>query len=325
MIPAKDTSEGKSVPFIYVIPDDDDNSLKVEPKEEPQASDTLLVTPKPEPQPDTREGRELPTSNPPTEMVGNDNDDPNSEAISLEVESAREDNLEDVDKMSDKEQMLLKQVKSLNKRLEEMRSQIRRQKMSSAKHSLAAKLPHKMLRTKIGSRKQKKPIFDSVKRKSEPESSVNPPAEVHHTDVQWEEVKDSKLEHCPDDNIQPEENALETKPVEETNVTKTFAESVSELMLTEKQKVKSHFEDEQPNYGGQPSDDEQATDEFDEPIIGSQLVANEMILGVEEVAGTQVTASEALALLCDSEGMKWWILQRVICSMVTIKVLVMTV
>ena len=80
--------------FIYVIPDDDDNSLKVEPKEEPQASDTLLVTLKLEPQPDTRDDRELPTSNPPTEMVGNDNDDddPNSEAISLEVESAREDN-----------------------------------------------------------------------------------------------------------------------------------------------------------------------------------------------------------------------------------------
>ena len=35
VIPAKDTTERKSVPFIYVIPDDDDNSLKVEPKEEP--------------------------------------------------------------------------------------------------------------------------------------------------------------------------------------------------------------------------------------------------------------------------------------------------
>ena len=142
VIPAKDTSEKKSVPFIYVIPDDDDNSLKVEPKEEPQASDTPLVAPKPEPQPDTRDDRELSTSNPPNEMVGNgnDDDDPNSKAISLEVESAREDNLEDVDKMSDKEQMLLKQVELLNKGLEEMRSQIRRQKMSSAKLSLAAKL-----------------------------------------------------------------------------------------------------------------------------------------------------------------------------------------
>ena len=142
VIPAKDTSERKSVPFIYVIPDDDDNSLKVEPKEEPQASDTPLATLKPEPQPDTRDDREIPTSNPPTEMVGNGNEDedPNSEVISLEVESAREDNLEDVDKMSDKEQMLLKQVESLTKGLEEMKSQIRRQKMSSAKHSLAAKL-----------------------------------------------------------------------------------------------------------------------------------------------------------------------------------------
>ena len=298
VIPARDTSERKCVPFIYVIHDDNDNSLKVEPKEEPQASDTLLVTPKPEPQPDTRDDRESPTSNPPTKTVGNDNDDddPNSEAISLEVESAREDNLEDVDKMSDKEQMLLKQVELLTKGLEEMRHQIRRQKMSSAKHSLATKLRHKMLRTKIGSRKQKKPSFDGVKRKSEPESSVNSPVEVHHTDVQWEEVKDSKLEQCPDDNIQPEENTLEAKPVEETNVTKTFPESM------EKQQVKSHFEDEQPNYGGQPSDDEQETDEFDEPIIGSQLVANEMILGAEEVAGTQVTASEVLALLCDSEA-----------------------
>ena len=121
-------------------------------------------------------------------------------------------------------------------------------------------------------------------------------------DVQWEEVKDSKLEQCPDDNIQPEVNALEAKAVEETDVTEKSTESVSEFMLTEKQQVNSHFDDEQPNYGGQPSDDEQPTDDFDEPIIGSQLVANEMILGVEEVAGTQVTASEALALLCDSEA-----------------------
>ena len=71
---------------------------------------------------------------------GNEDEDPNSETISLEVESAREDNLEDMDKMSDKEQMLLKQVELLTKGLEEMKSQIRRQKMSSAKHSLAAKL-----------------------------------------------------------------------------------------------------------------------------------------------------------------------------------------
>ena len=159
-----------------------------------------------------------------------------------------------------------------------------------------------MLRTKIGSQKQKKPIFDSVKRKSEPESSVNPPAEDHQMDVQWEVVKDSKLKQHPDDNIQPEVNALEAKPVEETDVRKTSAESVSEFMVTKKQQVNSHFDDEQPNYGGQPSDDEQPTDDFDEPIIGSQLVANEMILGAEEVAGTQVTASEALALLCDSEA-----------------------
>ena len=69
--------------------------------------------------------------------------------------------------------------------------------------------------------------------------------------------------------------------MEETDVTKTSAESVSEFMEMEKEQVYSHF---------------------DEPIIGSQLVANEMILVVEEVAGIQVTASEALALLCDSEA-----------------------
>ena len=293
VIPARNTSDRKSVPFIYVIPDDDDNSLKVEPKEEFQAGDALLVTPKPEPQTDTGDVSDLPTSNAPTEMVVNYNvvDDPTSEAVSLEVESAREDNLEDVDKMSDKEQMLMKQVESLMKGLEEMRSQIRRQKMSSAKQSLAAKLRHKMLKTKIGSRKQKKPIFASVKRKSEPESSVYLPAEVHHTDVQWEEVNDRKLEQSSDDKIEPEENAHDAKP-------DTFAESA--LMVMEQ--VKSHIEDEKPTSGEQPSDDEQSSDEFDELIIGSQLVGNGIISGVEEVVGTQVTASEALALLCDSEA-----------------------
>ena len=132
VIPAEDTTERKSVPFVYVIPDDNDNSLKVEPKEESQASDTPLITPKPDPQPDTRDGPEMPTSNPPAEMLenkvrnGNEDEDPNSETISLEVESAREDNLEDMGKISDKEQMLLKQVELLTKGLEEMKSQIRR-------------------------------------------------------------------------------------------------------------------------------------------------------------------------------------------------------
>ena len=116
VIPAKDTSDRKAVPFIYVIPDDDDNSVKVEPKEEPQASDTLLVTPKPDPQPETRDDSAETAGN--DVINGNEDEDPNSETISLEVESAREDNLEDMDKMSDKEQMLLKQVESLTKGLE---------------------------------------------------------------------------------------------------------------------------------------------------------------------------------------------------------------
>ena len=80
-----------------------------------------------------------------------------------------------------------------------------------------------MLKTKIGSRKQKKPIFASVKRESEPESSVNLPAEVHHTDVQWEEVNDRKLEQCSDDKIEPEENACDAKP-------DTFAKSALMVM-----------------------------------------------------------------------------------------------
>ena len=42
---------------------------------------------------------------------------------------------------------------------------------------------------------------------------------------------DSNVQQWPDDNIQPEVNELEGKPVEVTDVTKTFADSVSEFMV----------------------------------------------------------------------------------------------
>ena len=219
---------------------------------------------------------------------GHDNEDPNSETISLDMESAREDNLEEVDKLSEKEQILLQQVESLTKGLEEMKSQIRREKMASTKHSLAAKIQHKMLRSKLGSCKQKKPVFEAVKRKAERKATVNSPAEVKQMDVQWEEVMDSNVQQWPDKDIQPTINALEGKPVVEelqlmvevTDVMKTFADSVSEFMEMGKEQVIFHY---------------------DELASGYQLVANETDLGTEEVAGTQVTASEPLAFLCDNE------------------------
>ena len=54
---------------------------------------------------------------------------------------------------------------------------------------------------------------------------------------------DSNVQQWPGDNIQPEINELEGKPVEVTDVSKTFADSVSEFMVTEKEHVISHFDE----------------------------------------------------------------------------------
>ena len=170
VIPAKDTTERKAVPFVYVIPDDDE-PVKVEPKEEMTAMETVLVTFKSEPQPDNPVDGDIYLPIPPTNMmesiVGHRPDgEVNSESVSLEQESTREDNMDEPNKVSAKEQLLLKQVESLTKGLEDIKNQMRREKMVSAKHTLAAKVRQKMFKPKLGHHKRK-PIFESAKSKPE--------------------------------------------------------------------------------------------------------------------------------------------------------------
>ena len=122
VIPAKDTMDRKAVPFVYIVPDDD-TPVKVEPKEEMTAMETPLVTLKSEPQPDNPVDGEMKLPIPPTDMmesiVGQRPDEEvNSKSVSLELESVREDNMDEPDKVSMKEQLLLKQVESLTKGLE---------------------------------------------------------------------------------------------------------------------------------------------------------------------------------------------------------------
>ena len=131
----KDTAKQKTVPFICVISDDEEEiPVKVEPKVEPQSHDTPVVPVKTEPLPQT-----------PVETVKAKDveEDIKVEPISLEVESARED-FKDSEKVSERENMLMMQVKNLAKGLEEMKNQMKREKIASAKKNFAAKLHHKL-------------------------------------------------------------------------------------------------------------------------------------------------------------------------------------
>ena len=112
----KDTAEQKAEPFICIISDDEEQQpVKVEPKVEPQLNDRPLVIMKSEPLPET-----------PVEqsVKAEDAEEVVAEPISLEVELAREDNLEESEKVSEKENILMMQVENLAEGLEEMKSQM---------------------------------------------------------------------------------------------------------------------------------------------------------------------------------------------------------
>ena len=139
IVPSKDTEERKAKPFVYIVNDIDVPKFKCECKPEPQPHDD--VEEKPTPQPimsgeTVAEVVDSSTNNTPHNLDVDDK----APMISLEVELAREENVDDPDKLSDRETMLMQEVAKLTKGLEEMKSSIRRQRKAAVMKSLASKV-----------------------------------------------------------------------------------------------------------------------------------------------------------------------------------------
>ena len=133
----------------------------------------VKVEAKVEPQPDHQPEREMSTGMPlpenPTEStseVVNDKnglEDEKAEAISLEAESAREDNVDDSDKVTERESILMQKVEELTKGLDHMKKMITKEKRSSTTKTLAFKVRNKIMKQKFVPRKSTARIFDKPK------------------------------------------------------------------------------------------------------------------------------------------------------------------
>ena len=126
VLPSKDTEDHKAIPFIYIIPDDDEVPIKSEPAER-NSPDATLVTPKTKADSQITDGLlpkiEKNPYSPIEEEKKNDSevDDVNgdtnitAETISLEGDQAKDDQLEEQEKKSDRENSLLLQIETLSK------------------------------------------------------------------------------------------------------------------------------------------------------------------------------------------------------------------
>ena len=130
IVPSKDTEERKPKPFIYIVNDTDAPTFKCECKPAPQPHDDVEVKPTPQPNMSGETVAEVVDSST-NKTPDNDDVDDKAPMISLEVESAREENVDYPDKLSDRETMLMQEVAKLTKGLEEMRSSIRRQRRAA--------------------------------------------------------------------------------------------------------------------------------------------------------------------------------------------------
>ena len=299
VIPGRNTASCMAEPFIYVVPDEDE-VMKEEPQDEPM--DSGLVTPKLELEPPITPKTELQPTNtsmkpvnkvthPSVPSVGEVNpatvvdahEVSKADAVSLEVESAREDNLDEGDKVSERETLLLQKVESLTKGLEDMKNEIRRERRASVTKSLASKLRQKMMKTKLSPRKPKIAIFEKKDRTPEhstPEgkSKLFPPAEVQQSDVQWEEVGSSKVKVVSTEELVSEGTNVQNEPeqlqfMEEVIFSQKVPDVVTEVLLFEKEVNENN------------ASQTEGTDKSG-----------------QESEGTQLTASEALNFLCGSEA-----------------------
>ena len=189
IVPSKDTEERKAKPFRYIVNDTDAPTFKCECKPEPQPHDDVELKPTPQPNMSGDTVAEVVNSST-NKTLDNDDVDDKAPTISQEVESAREENVDDPDKLSDRETMLMQEVAKLTKGLEEMRFSIRRQKRAAVMKSLASKVKSRIRKSTSGMKKSK--IFEHMKKAPQTNPVLNPPAAEMPSDIQLEQVEEPK-------------------------------------------------------------------------------------------------------------------------------------
>ena len=169
--------------------DTDAQTFKCECKPEPQPHDDVEVKPTPQPNMSGDTVAEVVDSST-NKTPDNDDVDDKPPMISLEVESAREENVDDPDKLSDRETMLMQEVAKLTKSLEEMRSSIRRQRRAAVMKSLVSKVKSRVRKSTSGMKKNK--IFEHMKKVPQMNPVLDPLAAEMPSDIQSEQVEEPK-------------------------------------------------------------------------------------------------------------------------------------
>ena len=145
-IPARDADARKSTPFVYVIPETQMDPIKEESKPECREADGEMAV--------TGETSSLNNRNHPVEEEPQSMETV-SPAISLENEA-----VDEPEKPTEKETMLMQQVQELSRGMEEMKALINKRKRVETTAKLASKLKRKMLKHKRQKTAKPKPIFD---------------------------------------------------------------------------------------------------------------------------------------------------------------------
>ena len=185
IVPSKDTEERKAKPFIYIVNNTDVPTFKCECKPEPQPHDDVEEKPTPQPKISGETVSEVVDSST-NKTPDNDDVDDKVPTISLEVESAREENVDNPDKLTDRETMLMQEVAKLTKGLEEMKSSIRRKRKAAVMKLLASKVKRHVRKSTSG---MKSKIFENTKKVPQ---VLHPPPAENPSEIQWEQVDDAK-------------------------------------------------------------------------------------------------------------------------------------
>ena len=202
-IPARDTDVRKSTPFVYVIPETQMDPIKEEEETKPDVPE----------EDDAMDGigKSSPVNNEDNnEAVTPDTQpmDLTSDAISLENEV-----VEESEKPTEKETMLMQQVQELSKGLEEMKALINRKKTIQSTAKVASQLKKKILRQRRRKTTQHKPIFDKpieTPKLPEPEPSLDKPNNT--PELATEKKSDDDVESEKSGFLQPQPEPSLDKP-----------------------------------------------------------------------------------------------------------------
>ena len=207
-------------------------------------------------------------------------DDPNEESlqsqdlfavepVSLEVDSAREDQLEDVQKTTPMEAMLMKQVQELTRDLNKMKSMMAKKKNIEVKTSMATKLKMKVMQLRrpkvILKTKPTKPIF--VKSKSGKKPTKLQPTPPPEPEIKTPESLEGEPEAMPAKEKEPENNS-------EAEVTSSgAADAQPEEMPAKEKEPENNSEPEMTSFGGADNQPEESTQNQKEGEADSEKVS----------------------------------------------------